>query len=391
MTQQEAKLPEEKLPEGKPPKTRKQKIKKIALIVLLVLVYLICTLLLIGVALFHRYYSLLDYQSVDTSIPKLTEEEISSVLSELYGDEPLQPEESEMEEDSRQALDTSMEQVLVSTPAEESEEPEDLPSEEPSQAPSKAPEQEPDEEEPELSHVLVIGMDVSGINTRARSDTMIVVTINETTGKIVLTSLLRDLYVSIPEYPNNRLNAAFALGNVALLEKTIYANFGIAIDRYIAIDFNAFTEIIDILGGIELTLTEEDLPHVFPGEAKEPGVHTLSGELALRYARWRRGASDFERTERQRTVMTTVINRMLGMSFSELLAVMETILPQVRTDLTEGDCLSILFSVGSLRHYAMQTQRIPFPGTWEYATVDRKSVLTLDLEENRRQFFESVK
>ena len=152
-----------------------------------------------------------------------------------------------MEEDSRQALDTSMEQALVSTPAEESEEPEDLPSEEPSQAPSKAPDQEPGEEEPELSHVLVIGMDVSGINTRARSDTMIVVTINETTGKIVLTSLLRDLYVSIPEYPNNRLNAAFALGDVALLYKTIYANFGITIDRYVAIDFTAFTNQLDAL------------------------------------------------------------------------------------------------------------------------------------------------
>lgn len=377
------------------PRTPMQKLRRGLLIALLVLVCLVCVLVLVGVALFHRYYLLMDYQPADHSIPSLTEEEISRVLEDLYGEESLLPEESELPTESREALDTSMEQALVSTPQEESEEMSEEPDEETEE--SLPPETEsseevapPPSEAAELSHVLIIGMDVEGVNKRARADTMILVTINKTSGKIVLTSLLRDLYVAVPGYPNNRLNAAFALGNVALLYKTIYANFGITIDRYVAIDFTAFTKIIDQLNGIQLELTEKDIANVFPGEDKAPGVYTLNGAQALLYARWRKGASDFDRTERQRILLETVIKRMFTMSLPELFSVMDATLPLVRTDLTESDCYAMLFSVGALAKYPITTQRIPFPGTWEYATINRKSVLTLDLEENRRLFFESV-
>jgi hypothetical protein len=71
-------------------------------------------------------------------------------------------------------------------------------------------------------------------------------------------------------------------------------------------------------------------------------------------------------------------------------SIIEITLPPVRTDLTEWDCYSILFSMGALKGYPIQTQRLPFPGLWEYATVDKRSVITLDLEENRKAFFESV-
>lgn len=69
---------------------------------------------------------------------------------------------------------------------------------------------------------------------------------------------------------------------------------------------------------------------------------------------------------------------------------MEITLPPVRTDLTEWDCYSILFSMGALKGCPIQTQRLPFPGLWEYATVDKRSVITPDLEENRKAFFGSV-
>ena len=346
--------------------TGKKKALRILLIVFLVLVCLFCVLLLVGACLFLHYYSLMEYEEVDLSHSRLPDHEVSDILEDLYEEESLLPMESEMPEDSRELLDESIEDAI------------------------KDPVDPPEEERENLSHVLVIGMDVTGINKRARSDVMIVVSINEQTDRIVLTSLLRDVYLSIPDYPNNRLNAAFALGGVGLLQSTLKANFGIEIDRYIAIDFSAFTTIIDTLGGIDLTLTEADCKNVFPGQNKLPGVYKLDGEHALVYARWRKGASDFERTERQRILMTTVIRRMLGMSVSELTDVMETTFPKVRTDLTEWDCLSILMNVGDLTDYEIDTQRIPFAGTWEYAHINRKSVLTMDLEENRRLFFESV-
>ena len=330
----------------------KKKTLRILLVVLLVLVCLFCILILIGAGMFMHYYSLMEYKEPEQSHSRLPDEEISDILEDLFGEESLLPMESEMPDESREALDESIEDAIVD------------------------PVEPPEEEWEEISHILVIGMDVTGVDKRARSDVMIVVSVNPSTGRIVLTSLLRDVYLSIPEYSNNRLNAAFALG--------------IEIDRYIAIDFSAFTTIIDTLGGIDLNLTEADCKNVFPGQDKQPGVYKLDGEHALIYARWRKGASDFERTERQRTLMTTVINRMLGMSLTELTDVMDITLPKIRTDLTEWDCLSILMNVGDLADYEIETQRIPFAGTWEYGTINRKSVLTLDIEENRRLFFESI-
>lgn len=334
------------------------------LIILLVLLCLLCVSVLTVTLLFHRYYALMKYDEVDESIPSLTEIEISEILDRLYGEES-QNTESELHEESRILLDTSMEE--------------------------QQNQHKPTvEEEKHLSNVLVIGMDYHDETLSARSDVMIVVSINEQTGKIVLTSLLRDVYLSIPGYPNNRLNASFAFGDVALLQKTIRENFGIEIDRYIAIDFSAFTSIIDLLGGIELELTDKDCQNVFPSKGLSAGTYTLTGEEALRYARWRKGSDDFDRTSRQRNVMTAVINRLLGMSLSKLTDIMEETLPKVRTNLTETDCCSILLKVGALANYEMTAARIPFAGTWEYATIDGRDVLTLDLEENRRLFFENV-
>ncbi len=350
--------------EEQPKSARRYTVKRVLLFLLLGLVILFCIMILVAASLFHRYYSLMEYESVDTSIPSLTNEEISQILEQLYGDESPPAIGSELQEESRTALDESMSQWQE--------------------------EIEYTEEEEELSNILVIGTDNREAGQSARSDTMILVSINRKTGKVSLISLLRDIYLTIPGYPNNRLNASFAFGGVSLLEQTIRENFGIHIDRYIAIDFSAFQEIIDLLGGIQLELTEQDCANVFPGKELSAGSYTLNGKEALLYARWRHGSSDFNRTERQRIVMQTVINRLLSMSFSELTGVMEQTLPKVRTDLTETDCYSILLHVKSLASYRFDTAYIPFAGTWEYATIDGRSVLTLDLSENRRLYLQTV-
>ncbi len=354
----------------------RHRLKRILPIVLLVLIFLFCIPVLTATVLFHKYYSLMQYESVDESIPSLTEEDVSAILDKLYGDESFNS-ENEMPEDSRAELDNSMEQLVGEISSEESRETPSAP-EEPSEEPHEA-----------ITNVLVIGLDREA-DGHSRSDVMIVVSINEETGKIALTSLLRDTYLTIPGYPNNRLNAAYAFGGVALLQKTVKQNFDIEIDRYITVDFEAFTTVIDILGGIELELTEQDCKNLFAGQDKPAGKYKLNAEEALTYARWRKGSDDFDRTSRQRTVMLTVIRRMLGMSLAELTSVMEQTLPLVKTDLTEADCYSILFHVVDLAKYEFSSARIPYAGTWEYATIDGRDVITVDLAENRRLFYEST-
>lgn len=397
--------------------TKMNKRTRILLIVLLSLLALFLVLALTVAAMFKHYYGQMNYESVDESIPSLTEQEISEILNDLYGDES-ETEGSEMDPADLSRLEESMNQLISGgTSADESEEseesyviviPPESSDEEPPQESSQTPSNDPSENtssyvpsisipsvEPSdvpregISNVLVLGLD-SAATGRPRSDTMIVVTVNEETKKITLTSILRDTYVTIPGYSSNRINASYAFGGVALLKKTIKQNFDIDIDRYVAIDFAAFRQIIDILGGIELELTEKDCKNVFPDQNKPAGTYKLTANEALTYARWRKGSDDFDRTSRQRTVMLTVIDRMLNMSFSELTAVMDQTLPLVTTDLTESDCISILFNAVDLADYKFASSRIPYKGTWSYARINGMSVITLDLEKNRKLFYEST-
>lgn len=249
--------------------------------------------------------------------------------------------------------------------------------------------QTPVPEPVDLEHILVVGMDRNDPEG-VRTDTMILVTVNPDTKELTLTSFLRDLYVTYPEQGEGKLGMAYAEGGMALLQSTLQSSFGINVDRYVAIDFEAFRAIIDGIGGLELELSEKDLKYIFPGEEKQPGAYLLNGQQALVYAYWVEGRDDASRTARQRTIMTETFEKIRTIPTETLDAMLVETLPKVTTDFTEADCYSVLFGLVSLADYPIRSQQVPFEGTWEAVTAENIYALVFDLEENRRLFFESV-
>ena len=105
---------------------------------------------------------------------------------------------------------------------------------------------------------LLIGQDENIDEVRQRSDVMILATVNPETADLTLTSLQRDMFVPIPGHGEQRLNAAFHLGGMQLLGETLKANFDLTVDGMVAVDFDGFGQIVDMLGGVNITLTEAE-------------------------------------------------------------------------------------------------------------------------------------
>ena len=111
-------------------------------------------------------------------------------------------------------------------------------------------------------NILLIGNDSRSEGEDGRSDAMILLSISDKTKKIHMTSLLRDMYVKIPGYDDNRLTAAYSYGGAELLMETIEANFDIEINRYVQVNFQAFAGVVDAVGGVDLELSNEEVKWV---------------------------------------------------------------------------------------------------------------------------------
>ncbi len=250
-----------------------------------------------------------------------------------------------------------------------------------------------------IYNILLIGSD-NRVDETARSDSMIVVSINRETKTIVLTSLMRDIYLTMPGYWNDRLNAAYAYGGPELLMDTIDSNFGIPVDKYVQVGFQSFEDVVDILGGVtvEMSQQEHDAVNALGGETGfEPlaedavGMVELDGGQALGYVRIRNvGASDFDRTARQREVMSALFEKAQGMTLTQLNDLANAVLPQVSTNLSQGEIFSLLLKALEYLDYGMKTLRLPVDGSCWDLVINGMWVLGIDFETNRLAWRETV-
>lgn len=263
-----------------------------------------------------------------------------------------------------------------------------------------------DTELPQLSdvgivNILLVGQDRREGEPRQRSDSMILCTFNTATNEITMTSLMRDTYVYIPGYGNNKMNAAYMLGGFSLLNETLAVNYGISVDANVEVNFSDFAAIIDLLGGvdIELTLTEANYMNEKRGFEYNKdeqwnlteGVNHLNGDQALAYSRIRYVATgsgnrdDFGRTERQRTLLQTLIGTYKDQSLTEMVAMLHDILPMITTDMTNNEILGYAAAFfPMLSSAAITTQSIPAEGTYYDQSIEGiGACLIPDLAENR--------
>lgn len=249
-----------------------------------------------------------------------------------------------------------------------------------------------------IINILLIGQDRRGTTGRSRSDTIILCTVNKSTKTLTLTSFMRDMYVQIPGYEANRINVPYVLGGMKLLDRTLNTNFGVTVDGNIEVDFQGFMEIVDMMGGIEVELSQAEADYmnmnvswdVEDGTDKvwemTEGVNHLTGSQALSYARMRYvGNGDYERTERQRRVLSLLIDKAKSLSISELNVLMQHALPMITTDLTDSEILGYALELFPLLpELTVNTLRIPADGAYEAKYVEEMAVLVPSLWRNRQ-------
>lgn len=236
-----------------------------------------------------------------------------------------------------------------------------------------------------LLNILLVGQDRREGEDRQRSDAMILCSFNPATNELSMISFLRDLYVRIPGYEDNRLNAAYAYGGFELLKETLELNFGITVDGCLESDFEGFEKIIDTVGGVEIELTAEEAEIV----GATQGVCNLNGKQALTYARIRKIDSDFQRTGRQRNILNAVFEKVKSYQLMELADLFSKILPMMSTDMTDDEIMTFALTLASsLSEIKTQSYSIPAEGTYKNTTVRGMAVLVPDLEKIRELIFE---
>ena len=237
-------------------------------------------------------------------------------------------------------------------------------------------------------NILLVGQDGREDVEGSRSDSMMLASVNKGTGKVKIVSLMRDMYVSIPGHDDNRINAAYSLGGVKLLEQTIENDFQVKIDGNVQIDFESFKTIIDKVDGVEIELSQEEADYLNTaywqnGWSLSAGVQTLNGDQALAYSRIRQvGNSDFQRTERQRTVLMTVFRKVKGQGKLKMLSLAKDIYPMLDTDIGIGDMISLGTTAIGMDESDIETYRLPIDGGYTNQTIREMQVLVPDMEKN---------
>ena len=251
-----------------------------------------------------------------------------------------------------------------------------------------------------VTNILLIGNDSRAGGEDGRSDAMILVSISNRTKTIYMTSLLRDIYVEIPGHESNRLNAAYAFGGPELLLETIKQNLDIEVNRYVQVNFQAFANLIDAVGGVELELTNEEVQLVnaylneynmlenrsidtdyLPADAS--GLLHLNGPQALAYSRNRYIGSDFGRTERQRKILEAVFHQLPSSMLTNSGDMIDGILPNLTTNISKSECYSLSLDAPKLLTYEIVQASIPIEGSYQNATIRKMSVLQVDFEKNK--------
>lgn len=245
----------------------------------------------------------------------------------------------------------------------------------------------------DIINVLLIGQDRRG-EKRARSDCMILVTVNKDKGTITFTSFMRDSYVQIPGYKAHKLCHAFQYGGFSLLNETLWVNFGVRVDGNLEVDFERFEDLIDLLGGVDIELSQKEVNYMNAG-GRWPDLHKgmnhLDGEQALLYSRIRYIDSDYARTERQRTVLMSLLNKYKSKSLVEMITLLEDILPLVTTNMEKDEIWSLAYDVFPMVAGAtINTQQIPAHGTFKGGNVRVRPGLkgwfqyNIDFQANRK-------
>ena len=244
-----------------------------------------------------------------------------------------------------------------------------------------------------IINIALFGVDSADAST-GRSDSIIIATIDTTHKKLKLTSVMRDSYVNISGIGNDKINHAYAFGGPQLAIKTLNENFNLNIEDFVAVNFDSLPKIIDMLGGVTVDITSEEVSHI-PG-IPSAGTYNLNGAQALSYSRIRYATGgDYVRTERQRTILTKIFEKVLTINPMKYPSLLNEVLPMVQTSLDYSKILELGTEVLKMGVTTLEQERFPLDGYCQGEMINGVYYLTfnkaLTVEQLHNYIFEDVR
>lgn len=250
-----------------------------------------------------------------------------------------------------------------------------------------------------VKNILLLGVDARADEDTesSRADTMMLISVDTKHKCIKMTSFLRDTWVYLPAKDGEqRLNAASTYGGYAGVVDTIEYNFGVEIEGYVVADFQMFEVLVDSIGGVEVDVTEKEADEVtnhpdrYGDVVLEAGTHVLTGEQALAYCRIRKIDTDFNRTQRQRTVMTSILSEAKKGGIFTLYKMANASAKYIETDLSKAQLMTIAAAALPCLKGDMPQEKVPFDGTWEYANKGGASVIAINVDKNKELLIDYI-
>ncbi|MBP1744950.1 MAG: cell envelope-related transcriptional attenuator domain protein [Firmicutes bacterium] len=247
------------------------------------------------------------------------------------------------------------------------------------------------EPDPETVNIALFGLDRRDASERGRSDSIIILSIDYEHNKIKLSSIMRDTYVYVAGHGNTKINHAYAYEGPVLAIKTLNSNFDLNIKEFVAVDFEGFKKIIDVLGGVEIEIKSYELPTMETVGIYEAGTYNLSGEQALAYSRIRhQGNGDYERTDRQRRVLEALFQKIKGGGIIKFPVLVSSLVPYTETSLETDEILNLGTSVFTHSIASLDQVRFPLDSVSEEKTINGVWYLVTDLETTGEQINEFI-
>ena len=233
-------------------------------------------------------------------------------------------------------------------------------------------------------NIAIFGLDSRDNSfSNSRSDCIIIVSINKKTNDVKLTSVYRDTYVDIEGRGLDKITHAYAYGGPELAINTLNKNLDLNITEFVTVNFDTVETIVDSIGGITLTITDSEASQI---GFSSGGTYTLDGKEALAYSRIRKIDSDYQRTERMRTVLEAVFNKVKKQELSEISNFVDIVLPHISTNMSTNSIISL---VPSAVFYKI-TDSTGWPYDVSGYSSDAWYGVPVTLESNVKEFHQNI-
>jgi polyisoprenyl-teichoic acid--peptidoglycan teichoic acid transferase len=256
-----------------------------------------------------------------------------------------------------------------------------------------------------IKNILLMGIDSRDPKVDpGHSDALMILTVDEKHNKLKISSIMRDSYVKIERNGSQKITNAHQFGGALLSIKTVNENYDMDIMDYVQVNFFGLEKIIDSVKGVQVNVSGSEISLIngymtetskiekkTPIEITKSGLQTLNGMQAVAYCRIRYvGNNDFQRTERQRTVLTAVFKKLSSTNITDIPKAADAITPYVQTSLKPDDMMSLATYILTHKMTSPIQTRVPYDGLYKDAVINGADVLTWDKDANIKKLHQFI-